>query len=522
MTTTSPRRGMALLLVSIVIVLVALAAYGYLYHMQSQYRLARYQLEQTEARLAAMSGIEACVSMIDQTPQAREALGNFGDNESRFAAKAITDSTQADNEEVPWRFSVVSPIARDNRSSAVGTSTASWKYGMENESAKLHIPTLLAWDSKTPGHARTALLNLPGANSELVDAFLDYCRDPSRSPKQLATPEQIAWAWSGGDWNNNYLLDPIEQQINAFRGSRATTNSISGTMQRVTRNNESENRIVAWNQLLTWESGTRNENWKGQKRIFINQQDLRSLHSELLSRWPEPWANFVILYRQYGSASNASKSSPSQQNSQGDSAIPAPDFQVPPSIPINSPLDLIDAQVSIPQKIGEPKSIRSPFLSETLQQSDYLERIIDDTTLVQQDYLEGLVDINEAPLEVLLGIPGMTSTIAERCLSSRQQTTTPDRFHPGWLLKQNICDLPTLKKLLPMITCHSDVYRVQVIGFRDEISPLYRASVLLDGRVRPAQVKHFQHWQNWGRGFPINDGIGSSSTTATSNVARIP
>jgi hypothetical protein len=161
-------------------------------------------------------------------------------------------------------------------------------------------------------------------------------------------------------------------------------------------------------------------------------------------------------------------------------------------------------------------------LSETLQQSDYLERIIDDTTLVQQDYLEGLVDINEAPLEVLLGIPGMTSTIAERCLSSRQQTTTPDRFHPGWLLKQNICDLPTLKKLLPMITCHSDVYRVQVIGFRDEISPLYRASVLLDGRVRPAQVKHFQHWQNWGRGFPINDGIGSSSTTATSNVARIP
>lgn len=522
MTMTSPRRGMALLLVSVVIVLVALAAYGYLYHMQSQYRLARYQLEQTEARLAAMSGIEACVSMIDQTPQAREALGDFGDNESRFAAKAITVSTQADNEEIPWRFSVVSPIARDNRSSAVGTSISAWKYGMENESAKLHIPTLLAWDSKTPGHARTALLNLPGANSELVDAFLDYCRDPSRSPKQLAAPEQIAWAWSGGDWNNNYLLDPIEKQIDAFRGSRVTTKNINGTTQKVTRNDEAENRIVAWNQMLTWESGSRNENWKGQKRIFINQQDLRSLHSELLSRWPEPWANFVILYRQYGSASNTSKTSASQQTSQGDSAIPVPDFQVPPSKQITSPLDLIDARVSIPQKMGEPKSIQSPFLSETLQQSDYLERIIDDTTLVQQDYLEGLVDINEAPMEVLLGIPGMTSTIAERCLSSRQQTANSDRFHPGWLLKQNICDLPTFKKLLPMITCRNDVYRVQVIGFRDEISPLYRASVLLDGRVRPAQVKHFQHWQNWGRGFPINDGIGSSSTTATSDIARTP
>jgi len=522
MTTSSPRRGMALLLVSVVIVLVALAAYGYLYHMQSQYRLARYQLEQTEARLAAMSGIEACVSMMDQAPEAREAFGNFSANESRFAAKAITVSTQADNEEFPWRFSVVSPAARDNRSTGAGTTMSPWRFGMENESAKLHIPTLLAWDARTPGHARKALLNLPGANSELVDAFLDYCRDPSRSPKQLAGPEQIAWAWSGGDWNNNYLFDPIEQQINAIRGSRSTSSNSRSTSQIGARSNETEDRVIAWNQLLTWESGTRNETWKGQKRIFINQQDLRSLHSELLSRWPEPWANFVILYRQYGSASNTPKTSASQQTSQGDSAIPVPDFQVPPSQQINSPLDLIDARVAIPQKMGVPKSIPSPFLSETLQQSDYLERIIDDTTLVQQDYLEGLVDINEAPLEVLLGIPGMTSTIAERCLSSRQQTANTDRFHPGWLLKQNICDLPTFKKLLPMITCRSDVYRVQVIGFRDEISPLFRASVLLDGRVRPAQVKHFQHWQNWGRGFPINDGIGSSSSTTTSDVARTP
>ncbi|MBL8870446.1 MAG: hypothetical protein JNK90_11670, partial [Planctomycetaceae bacterium] len=66
MTQPTSRKGMALLLVSMVIVLVALAAYGYLDHMQSQYRMAKMQLEQTEAKLTALSGLEQCASLLDR------------------------------------------------------------------------------------------------------------------------------------------------------------------------------------------------------------------------------------------------------------------------------------------------------------------------------------------------------------------------------------------------------------------------------------------------------------------------
>lgn len=490
MTQPTSRKGMALLLVSMVIVLVALAAYGYLDHMQSQYRMAKMQLEQTEAKLTALSGLEQCASLLDRPGQMRQSLGSLEDNIALFGERTLASDRANETTDVePWRFSVLSPPIESTGPNRT-TSSLPFRYGMENESAKLHIPTLLAWDRLQPGSAKRALLNLPGATDEMVTIFLEYCRAPQQTPKQATAPDRIAWLWNGGDWNRNYRLDLLEQQLGtlAQKGSTAEVDSSSA--------NETKT-PTAWEHFLTWESGQRNVSWTGQQRIFLNQPDLQKLHSELIAVWPDSWANYVVLARQYGVASKTTSGSTGAAE-----AIPAPDFQLPAKSTFRTPLDLLDTVVRIPSQSGPPQLIVSPFLSEMAQQSDYLGKLLDDVTVSSTEFLVGVVDVNSAPVEVLMGIPGVSSAIAQRIVQVRQsQSTSPtsEAYHIGWLFTQSVCNLQTLKQLYPYLAARSDVYQVQVIGYRDDLSPTFRASAVIDGRVTPTRVRQFQHWQNWGR-----------------------
>lgn len=485
------RQGMALLLVSLVIVLVALAAYGYLDHMQSQYRIAKMQLEQTEAKQTTLSGLDFCSSLLDRPGQLRQSVGGLEDNATLFGERLIETNSPTDTSDAAaWRFSVLSPPLASTGSTRAATTTLPFRYGMENESAKLHIPTLLEWDRVQPGAARRALLNLPGATEEMVALFLEYCRAPQQSPKQASAPDRIALLWSGGDWNRNYRLDPLEQQLNLLNDEGNANPSEPSPSDSVVQQ-------TGWDQFLTWESGQRNINWNGQPRIYLNQRDLQKLHSDLLTVWPDTWANYVILARQYGVTPR-----PSASNQTALDAAPPPDFQLAAKTTLRTPLDLVDTAVRIPSESGSSQLIVSPFLSEMIQQSDYLGKLLDDVTVTPNESLVGVVDVNSAPAEVLMGIPGMTTAIAQRCVQVRQSqsnTPTSETYHIGWLLSQSVCNLQTLKQLYPYLAARSDVYQVQVVGYRDDLSPTFRASAIIDGRVLPARVRQFQHWQNWGR-----------------------
>ena len=60
---------------------------------------------------------------------------------------------------------------------APGTSEAAaraWRFGYENESAKLHLAMLLEWDRKQPGAGRKALMSLADMDESTADAILDW------------------------------------------------------------------------------------------------------------------------------------------------------------------------------------------------------------------------------------------------------------------------------------------------------------------------------------------------------------
>ena len=70
-----------------------------------------------------------------------------------------------------------------------------------------------------------------------------------------------------------------------------------------------------------------------------------------------------------------------------------------------------------------------------------------------------------------------------------------------WLLEKGIVDRTKLAELEAVLTARSDVFTLQSVGFRDERTPVYRSTVMIDARQIPAQVRNYRVWHPWDRGF---------------------
>ncbi len=104
------RRGMALIVVMVLTLMVALGAYGFMAHMQSEYQAAKSAKEQAAAKQAAFSGLEYSLSLIDLPISKRTTLGRLDDNPELFQAIAVESTEGTQTDETPtWSFCLVSP-----------------------------------------------------------------------------------------------------------------------------------------------------------------------------------------------------------------------------------------------------------------------------------------------------------------------------------------------------------------------------------------------------------------------------
>lgn len=583
------RRAMALLVVMVLTMLIALGAYRYSFTMQAEYRVTRLHEEQVQARLAALSGLELAAAILEDSLAQRDAVGGVDFNPALFQHVSVSTepaSTQSTTQRAsslePWHVSLVtasvggddlqSPLAATTGSagnSEVGQALTGLRFGLENESAKLHVPTLLKWERQFPGHARAALMRLPQAEAGPVDDWLrsqgvsssgglsgesrliDRLQAGTSSLDQRDSQDWFRLQWLGGDLNQNYRLDALEQALaESLREdtSGGAFGSASGSMLLAGPSSSDSIAPEAWQRYLSWVSGQRNESVAGQPRVYLNDDNLLELHRQLLSIWPAELADFVIAMRQYGPSQpivaassvadgSSSTSSSSSMGTAGAStsatAMTAgawtPDFGQPSSYRLTSVLDLVDVSVSVPDEssatsgagggassatsasaIAKKRLLSSPFSSATTAGSNYNERLLDESTVELATSLVGRVDIRHAPLEVLASVPGIDQQLAEQIVQQRSMpsasasaASTPPRSSIAWLLSEGLVDLARLKQLEPYLTSRSDVYRTQAVGYRDAVSPVYRCTAIIDARLRPAQIVNYQVWHAWDRGFPV-------------------
>lgn len=541
------RRAMALLVVMVIVTLVALAAYGFNQQMTDAYRASQLQVERAQARLTAMSGIEALRAAIDQ-PRGTRLTWHRDAAETFTAVPIQADTGGSETDEPSWSFSVLAPSVPKTTEDQLKSST-SWRFGLTNESSKINLNVLNEWAQAEPGQATGALMNLPGMDLPMAQALMRaYDINDTSSSSATSLSDRIGafasentegirgdasgsgngaiqwnrrWArrWTGGDWDHNYQLDTLEQNLIQESSSLSQASAIDAPAIAVP---------PAWRNYLTFDSRQKNESLDGRPRVFLNGSDLQKLHQDLLTIWPADWAGFVIAVRQFGLAQNRGSRSGSTSVA---SAGWTPDLSIAAAVRITSPLELVGATVEVPQSKGKPLRIRSPFSTQRSASDNDLARLLDEVTVSPGPVIVGQVDIMEAPRPVLLGVPKMSEETADRIIGRRgSQSDSGSPSGPGasrrtiaWLLTENVVDLNTLIQLQPWITVGGDCYQGQVVAFRDPLSPIFRCTVTLDATAPGVAVRNFRRWDAWGKGFRIDDLRGlESSQSGTSHPDLLP
>lgn len=612
------RRGVALYLVAIVVMILSLGALALVVLMQTEHKATALRGDEIQSQAAAQSGVEMVRAFIALPEEQRRRLGGLDDNPRYFAAVEICSAKNAPPKGA-FRVTVLSPKLEDERVTGI-------RYGLTNESARLHLESVLQWELETPGAGRRALMRLPRMTPTIADSILDwldadktarssgaeldyYVRSgapygprnaipvsldelllvremqrnllygndehfsygfdakpssdaaslsglsstpsfspPSEFPEQEFTPETepefgtidsplfAPKTVSPQIGNENdppqigpggiFALPPEGESEIQTSDEFSAIPDLSNTPEDAAAIPSSSREIAVdpgfgvtpsgssglpWMYLLTTLSAEKEVNPQGVAKFNLNENDLEFLYEQISKSVDAQAASFVVLYRMNGpAAANAPSAEPvtppvtqgrggrgAGGGRRGGSAL-VPDFTQGAKFTLDTPLDLLNVNVE--------GAAQNPFSLTDSRRKNRFIRLLQHGTVSPEVVITGRVNINEAPREVLLAIPGMNEQIVSRVVSTRRSLVSANRSNelqqPTWLVTENVLDLATLKTLWDKITVGGDVYRCQVVGFLEGQGTNSRYEIVVDATVSPPRQVFFKDLTMYGRVYP--------------------
>jgi DNA uptake protein ComE-like DNA-binding protein len=290
--------------------MLTLGTATYLDLMQNERKAVRHHGRDVQAARLAESGVEYVKTLLALTPAESLQTGGLTNNPATMSAVVIDDQPDPFDR---GRATIVSPAQIDG-------FYVGFKYGLENESSKLNVNTLLAPGAEEQAQSR--LLALPGMTVEIADAILDWL-DADETPRtngaEFESYQQLAAPYEprngpiadldellhvrgvtpellyGVDQNRNYQVDATESP----RGLLIELDNTNGVLDR------------GWSAYLTVSSvenlqpaappgGAATTTSAAAAKIDLNGQNLQDLFNELQAAIGADKAKFIIVYRQYG------------------------------------------------------------------------------------------------------------------------------------------------------------------------------------------------------------------------------
>jgi DNA uptake protein ComE-like DNA-binding protein len=263
-----------------------------------------------------------------------------------------------------------------------------------------------------------------------------------------------------------------------------------------------------WSPYLTLYSAEKNVDYSGQPRVNLNSEDLETLYDDLEERFGAEWATFICAYRQSG---------PYDGDDEPESASGELDFTQPAQTQITQVLDLVGKNVQA-RFAGEsqPVVLASPFATELIAMSLYLPQLMDGCTANPGQMIPGRININQAPREILMGIPGITEELVDQIIDQRGTAATSGQEenealrHETWLLTEGLLfneegqpDIDKMKQLMPFVCAGGDVYRAQVVGYFQGGGASSRAEVVFDNTGAVPRVVFWRDLSHLGRGYSL-------------------
>lgn len=503
----SPRRGIVLIVVLVLVVMVALAGFGFLAAMSTEYEGARLNGSMLQARQTMASAESALNWFTARSKKERDALGGPYHNPGLFRGRVVqplaaigaaqtTTLPGMQDEQSPvveltddrWRFSVVTMDVGQDQNPTL-------RFGMQNESSKLHLANILRWEQATPGHGRIALMRLFGMTDTLADCILDWI-DADSQPREFgaendyyqtldrpysaanAVPQSITELLFVKGVTRRLLLGAQNLDPQADDSSILQQNNPAGIDGSDPFTADPSATGLGWKHFLTVHSAERNQNSSGQPRIFLNSSNLTELEQQLAAVLPENHVRYILLARVYGLKFSGGA---------GVEPAAAPfSVSMTPSFFIASAADLIDSTIQVSAAAGG-MVVQSPFQSNSPDSSTLMTTMFDHVTTDPESVVRGRVNISTASRTVLSMLPGMTPEITSQIVTMRDSLEIPQGETVAWLLFRNVMDSSTFRKVFPEITAGGDVFQCEILVHRAVGGPMLRKNLILDAASSPVR-----------------------------------
>jgi len=521
-------RGSALMIVLVVVMIVSLGAYTFSELMFTHNETATLSSQNIQAKWLVDAGIDvARVHLLQPHDQRMSAGGDF-DNPTLFqAVNVITDP----NPNMTGNFTLIAPNLDSDG------FTAGFRYGLEDESARLNLNSLVIADTYATNGGREMLMSLPGMTVDIADAIMDWIDDDDETREfgaefdyyqSLGSPYEpnngpfntveelllvrgvVPELLFGADINRNGQIDsheePARQRVQELL---SLANSTSGDE---VLNTGSLDR--GWSVYLTLHSQENNLNINGEPRIDINSDDLQTLHQDLSAVFDPAVANFIILYRQGYELVDEPQTD----------GIPQPassveiDFLREPERQFTQVLDLIGKRILYePDLVDEEPIDILPAYPLDISLAETLDRLMDNASTSSNPTIPGRLNVNQAPRLLLQGVPGLSDEMVDFIIQTRAIDPYQDQQnyyrHETWLLKQSGINfllggvpftLEDMKALQPFICGGGSVFRAQIIGYFEGGTASARGEVVIDATTVTPRIRLWRDLSHLGRGYPLD------------------
>jgi len=507
---TDSRRGIVLFVVMVLVAMVAFAGFGFVSMMSTEYQSTRRHGDDLQAAQAIASAESLVLNFAQWSETQRAESGGHSHNPGMFRGiplqpdqpSTLRQNSQPDAAPTRWHVSVISPPAAN----ATGEHL---RFGLQNESARLHLATLLAWDRLSPGSGRRALRQLPQMTDALADSILDWI-DADDQPREFGAESDTYLASGRGYLPRQALPQSLDELLlvegvtrelllgrdrnRNFEVDASETSHADTVEQPRSSTGTAEPNLGGWSDYLTLHSSERNQDPLGNPRVNLNQDDLQRLATSLSDRLPDDLTRFIIAWRQYGPLGTSGSTVPA--NSRHSEPIPEIDLARPARFRLASLCDLIDARVRLEPATDDQDTRRllnSPLSSSSAGRGRLLEALLTHTTLSNQAVMTGRININEAPAAVLNGIPGLSQDTVQQIVMRRQQDGVDIGRTTAWVWLEGIVDLAEYRRMQPWTTCGGDAFRGQLAVFQAGFGPIHRSQIIV-GPLRDGV--HRLHWSS--------------------------
>ena len=458
---------MILLFIVLVIATLAVLSLGLAGLATIEYKTVIHKGHSVQLIQIVQSGIDAAAQAIDDPEHP-----NLVDNPERFCSIETIPEVWSSPAFGSGRFTVFSPRYEQGQVRGI-------RFGLTRESAKLSLETILAWEMESAGQGVRALQKLPGMTPIMSDSILDWL-DADDNPRPQGAESDYYQQQQKSYRPRNAVPIALEELLlirevqrdlifekdtqltfgakqSALRNRRDSSFNLTDPFTALSPSDTEANpqglgNTSAWQFLLTPYSAEKLVNSQGVVRIFLNEQNLEFLESQLRRHQLDVESvRFIVSWRK----------------EKGN---------------IDDPIDLLDAEITV----GE-ETIKSPFSCSELIQYERFLRLLDEATTISAIILRGRINVNEAPRWVLEAVPELTPELVTSILDRRRPDAENHR-HTVWLLAEGVVDMPTMRTLSRRLTTGGDVYRVQVAGFFEGMPMFHRAEVVLDATVKPPRM----------------------------------